>query len=140
MKLSPVIARLRDQVAAFSDRVGGAAEFEAAAEVEALAVPHAFVVPVGEIVNEDQTAGGVTQLVEDMVGIIVAVDNTADARGQAAYDAVEDVKTALQEALLGWEPAEGYSGFSYVGSTFLRIQRNRLWFQFDFSALNVIQS
>lgn len=139
MKLEPVITQLRSQVAALSNRVGGAALFAQVAETESLAVPHAFVVPVADDASDSQTSGPITQVVEEVFGVIVAISNTEDERGFDANEALDDIRTALWDALIGWPPAAGMAGCQYIGSEVLTISRARLWRQFNFSTVYVIQ-
>lgn len=138
MKMSPIIVRIRDQVDEFSDRVAGTAEFEAATEADSLDVPHAFVLPLGEEVEPSQTAGEVTQVINEHFAVVVVVDNSVDMRGQAAADELDDLRTALFSALIGWEPVAEHSGVEFRGGVHLAITRARLWHQFDFSSLHVI--
>jgi len=147
MKTSPIIERVRDQVAAFAGRVAGAAEFAQAAEQEQFPVPHAFVLNAEEevLVADAQsgarslTAGQVSQVVWEVFAIVVAVDNTADLRGQAAGDQLDDLKLALHAALIGWSPdADLYSGLEYRGGSHLLATRARLWHEFRYASVLVI--
>ena len=143
MKISPIIVRLRAEAgtaARFSSRVAGAADFAALADTaRKFTVPHAFVVFLTEEVEEDQTAGLVSQAIREVFGIIVAVAND-DARGQDACDELSDIRDELWTALLGWSPdATELPGLEYEGSVQLDISRARVWHQFNFSTLRMIQ-
>jgi hypothetical protein len=133
VKLSPIIQRIRAEVPAFGNRVAGAAEFEQAAELEEITVPHAFVVHTEEDVLPSTTAGAVTQVIEEGFGVIVAVSNATDERGQASSEAMEDLKVALQTALIGWDPVAEHSACEYRGYTLLGIHRGRLWHMYLFA-------
>ena len=138
MDLNPIIAQIRANVATLSNRVGGAAQFVAAADDQDFPVPSAFVVPGGDEALGSQTAGLVTQALEEQFGVIVAVDNTTDRRGQAAADQLDTIRAELWAALLGWEPLPQYSGCEYRGAVALDMARNRVWYRFDFSSLTII--
>lgn len=140
MDLSPVIVQIRAQVATFSDRVAGAASFEAAQGADDVVVPAAYVVPVGDEVEQSQTAGGIVQSMNEVIGVIVAVDNTSDARGQAAADQLETIRAALWAALLGWDPDASGEQFEYAGGTIVGMTRARVWMQFDFAKPYTITS
>ncbi len=74
-----------------------------------------------------------------MFGIIVAVENT-DVRGQDACDQLSDLRDELWTALLGWSPdATELAGLEYEGSVQLDISRARVWHQFNFSTIRIIQ-
>jgi len=144
VKPSLIIPRLRSQIASFSNRVGGAAEFAAAVADEsyALAVPHAFVIPNAESATRNETVPIVTQMIEETMSVLVAVDNTIAARGQDAAEQMEGtIKPALWAALLGWSPdATVYGLFEYAEGRQFKIDRARLWWQFDFVTQRFIQS
>ena len=144
--VSPTIERLRGQVAAFSNRVAGAAEVAVVAESYGadLTVPHAFVVYAGETAEPIQTAGtgagaGV-QVVDLGFAVLVCIDNSADRRGAAATDSVFTLRASILSALLGWTPVSGVclSPCEYRGSEFVDMNRGRLWHQFNFSVLTTV--
>jgi hypothetical protein len=132
MKTTPLIDRLKAQVAAFGARVAGTATLEGAAETD-LAVPHAFVVPQGDQTEPDEMAGGATvQIIRELFGVIVAVANVSDERGQTAGDQIDDLRVALVAALEGFRPDPRYAPLEYYGSSYIESDRARLWWQFDF--------
>lgn len=140
MKSTAIIARLKSEIPALSNRVGGTADLVAAQEQDDIPVPHAFVVPGGDVADEADLAGPITQ--QDMVeefAVVVAVANTSDQIGRAAGDAVDDLRTSIWTALLGWEPAADHGPFAYLGSNHLEMSRARLWHQFNFVTQTLIQ-
>lgn len=140
MKATAIIARIKTEVAAFGNRVGGTADLAAAQSQDDLTVPHAFVIPGGDVAADADLAGPITQ--QDMAeefAVVVAVGNTSDQIGRAAGDQVDDLRLALWSALLGWEPAADHGPFSYIGSNHLEMSRARLWHQFNFVTLTLIQ-
>lgn len=138
MKLQPVIARLKAQTTLLGGNIAGAAEFAEAREQEDLPLPHAFVLPDEDEVLPAQTAGRVQQVLEEAVAIVVGVDNT-DRRGQAASEALDDIRAELLAALVGWEPAAGLSGLEYAGAGIEDINRAAVWRRFVFSTRSVIE-
>lgn len=135
MKLKPVIDRLKASAPTFGGRVAGTAEFAIASQADELAVPHAFVVPLGEVVADNATMNMVVQPVTDVFGVIVAVSNLGDDRGQAASEQLDDLRTELHVALLGWEPSAEHGHSEYRGAIHLGMNRGRLWHQFEFGSL-----
>ena len=141
MKLLPVINQIKLTAAAtFGTRVAGAVQFAAAVEQADLPVPHAFVIWLGDAPSEDQSGDTVVQMVADEIAVVVAVDNTADPRGQAAYEQLEDIKAVLLAGLLGWRPTADHGQMAYLGSLHLGMDRARLWHQYGFKADIIIQS
>ena len=142
MLLQPIIDRIKAQVAALSNRVGGTAEFAAATEMqESLPVPHAFVMPLADGAPDSLVVTGVVQNIEERFAVIVAVDNTAESRGQTASDALEPIRASLWAALLDWTPdADVNEGVEYRGGQHLAMNRARLWHQYDFASRRVISS
>jgi hypothetical protein len=135
---SLIIERLRDEVATFAGRIGGAGALEPALAEQDLAVPAAFVVPLDDEAGASLTAGAPTQVLTESVAVIVAVDNTSDLRGQAAAEQLDTIRTALWAALAGWTPADGYAWFEYREGGLFRIARHRVWWQFVFATDHVI--
>lgn len=116
MKTTAIIARLKAEVAAFGGRVGGTADLQTAAGQDDLPVPHAFVVPGGDVAGAADVAGPLTQQdLEEAFSVVVAVDNTSDQIGRSAGDAVDDLRSALFSALVGWPPAADHGPFEYRG-------------------------
>lgn len=104
-----VITRLRAQVAAFSNRVGGSSAEARASEDTELAVPHAFVLPAGTEEGEISLSD-ITQEMPIRFRVMIAVSNTSDARGQAGTSALLGLAASVMQALIGWHPLTNYAG------------------------------
>lgn len=142
MQLELVIAQLRALCPSFSGRVAGAAEFKPVQEAAALPVPCAFVIPLDDRPEPPKALNAVGQEMTDSFGVIVALDNRADEKGQSAFDGVHAIRAEIWRALLGWvpgpvntvNPATDYNGIFYEGGSLLAMDRARLWYQFEFGA------
>lgn len=134
MQLEIIIQALRERCPSFSSRIGGAAEFKMLEESTAFPVPSAFVIPLDDDPKETRALNSVRQEITDSFAVVVAVSNTSDERGQAASGAVKTLRAELWAALLGWRPDLTYNGIVYEGGTLLRMNRARLWYQFEFGA------
>lgn len=134
MRLSIIIAALRQRCPSFANRVGGAADFSQLPENAALAVPAAFVLPRDEQAGANRSANGYRQTVEDAFAVVVAVDNSADARGQAGYDAIHALRDEVFAALLGWAPDADHDAIVYDGGELVHMDRARLYYRLDFHA------
>jgi len=134
MNIDLIIAALRLRCPSFAGRVAGAAQFQLLPEKTNLPVPCAYVIPLDDRADENRSSTGYRQTITDAFAVIVALDNTADERGQAASGNVHAIRRELFKALLGWEVSDDYGGVEYAGGELLDIDRARLWYQFEFSA------
>lgn len=135
MDLSLIIAEIRGRCPAFAGRVGGAAQFKDLTEISNLRVPAAFVIPLDDEPGQQRSQTGYQQDLVDAFAVIVMLSNEPDERGQGSVtQAINPIRAELWRCLLGWEPAEGYEGVFYQGGALLKLDRSRLYYQFDFAA------
>jgi len=135
MKLQTLINRIAAECPAFGGRVLGAGALpEAPGTVALPGLPCALVLRTLDDMKPSVTAGGVTQPAEIWFNVAVCVDNSADALGHAADDQLEDIKTSLIAALVGWTPDGAnqspmeYRGFKHIGQ-----DAARFWRRFEFA-------
>lgn len=140
MKVQPIIDRLKAVSTTLGGRIAGAAEFSAEVEAARLALPCAFVLRASGEGSEPDTIGAVVQMLTEDFAIVVAVDNSADSRGQAGAEALDDVMVDLLARLLGWSPDATHNAFSYVRDDHVSLDRARLWHQFIFRTSSAIAS
>lgn len=133
MNIDLVIAQIRARCPSFGGRVAGAVEFRIVPESTALQVPCAFVIPLDEQAEESRAQNAISQRLVETFGVVVALSNTADERGQASYRSLHALRGELWAALLGWVPDEGYGAIDFEGGQLLALDRARLWWQFEFS-------
>ena len=86
--------------------VGGSIEFEAAAASAPAVMPAAFVIPLGEDPRPSQGANFIRQQIRTSLGVVLAVKNVADTKGEAAQADLTTLRIAVQAALLGWSPTD----------------------------------
>lgn len=139
MQLETVIEALRARCASFATRVAGAAQFKMLPEAAALQVPCAYVIPLDDNPGESIAQNSVRQALKDSFAVVIAVSNTSDERGQGAAHSIHALRAELWAALLGWRPELRYDGIVYEGGQALSLDRARLWYQFEFSALMEIE-
>jgi hypothetical protein len=135
MQLELIIQALRARVASLGPRVAGAAQFKLLQENAQLQVPCAYVIPLDDTPGEQFSENTYRQDITDSFAVIVAVANTADEKGQGGANAIHVMRAALWGALLGWCPTDEYEPIQYEGSQLLQLDRARMWFQFEFSAI-----
>jgi hypothetical protein len=145
LNLDTVITQLRTYCAPLGGRVGGAADFDVGTEAViaftdatgALVYPAAVAIPLeDEAIDNDALPGPqLNQTVTERIGIVVEFDSTADRRGQASVDQVDAMKYAIHAAILNWNPSPGRStgGLRYAGGRLLKLDRARLFWQFEYS-------
>lgn len=138
MKLSNIVQTLRQLSPSFEGRVGGAAEFSVIKDAAFLKLPAAYVVPLDDRAEDNQSQTDYWQDVTEGFGVIVVL-KPLDERGQhEAYDIVEDIKTELWRALLGYEPSPAHYPIQYDGGDLLDLDRGRIFYQFNFSAVREV--
>ncbi len=134
-----IIARLRIQVAALK-RVAGSAELAAASE-DLKQVPAAFVIPNAERPGSSSTGTMVTSQQNSVrFGVVLAVSNLRDARGEKAQADLLTLRTAVMTALHGWQPNAEFDPLEYAGGRLLQLSDQVLWWQDDFSTTHLLRS
>ena len=134
MQIETIIAALRARCATLGANVAGAAEFKHLDEATNLPLPCAFVIPLDDSPQESRSQNDVLQPLTDSFAVIVAVSNAADEKGQGGTAGIHAMRAELWKALLGWQPAARYNGIAYEGGSLLKVDRARLWYQFEFGA------
>lgn len=140
MKIHGIIEKLKEEVPVFGGRVAGTAQYSAELEAVRLPLPCAYVYRAGGVASEAATLGATVQILEQTFGVIIAVDNSLDGRGQAAAETLDDVLDEVIEALLGWLPDDEHNAFEFVRDEHLEINRGRLWHLALFRTSNPISS
>lgn len=134
-----VVARLQAQVSALK-RVAGAAEF-AAAMPDVKQLPSAYVIELANRVGPSGTGTlVVSQLNEIRFGVVLAVRNLSDTRGEAAKAALNTLRESVMTALLGWPPEPDYDPCEYGGGRLLQIDNQVLWWQDEYVTSALIRS
>ena len=134
MKIGPIALKLRAANTRFGNLVAGAAEL-AQAYGQTLTKQVAFVVPLGDTSSKNNLDNGISQLITERFGVIVALDNAVtdkDKTALTAYDFIHDIRTEIFSAILGWQIPGTEDVISYGGGRILTITRATLWYQFEF--------
>lgn len=104
MDLEFVIARLKAKTQGLR-AVGGAADLDAAL-ASVLALPAAYAIPLGDDTHELPQTGHHEEAEQINFGVVIAVANLRDPRGEAAQAALAPVRRMIRHALSGWVPYE----------------------------------
>lgn len=138
MNIDTIITALKARCPSFGEagarRISGAAEYAQISETVKMPTPAAYVVPMDDEVSQQESSNGYRQVVRDVFAVIVVLSNTTDERGQTSVVAVEDIRTELFAALLGWSPDARHDRIEYEGGQIMAIDRARLFYQFEFAA------
>lgn len=135
MDLLLIIAALKERCASFGGRVSGAAEYKRIAESAKLDVPAAYVIPMDDDAGQVQSLNGYRQDISDSIAIVVAISNVPDELGITSINTVRSIRAELIAALAGWCPDVEHERLTYEGGHLLDLDRSRLYYQFEFTAL-----
>lgn len=133
MKISLVVAQLRQYCPALVGRVAGGIDFEAVANSAKLHHPSAYVIAAADKASDNDVQNGVRQAISDYFDVVLALD-TGDERGQEAADLIHDFRAEIWRALIGWVVTPEYTPIEYEGGDLISINRNRVIYRFTFSA------
>lgn len=113
-------------------KVAGASDFASAKE-DLKNPPAAYVVPLADVARPNDLLGdSVEQLVTEKFGVIIAVKNVRDVRGDAVNAALETLRKKTINALLGFVPATGYAPVQYGGGRLLALDVGITWWHLEF--------
>ena len=114
------------------NKVSGAANL-AVAQEDLKNPPAAFVIPLADVGRPNDLLGlSVEQHVIERFGVILAVRNLRDIRGDAVNAELESVRHQTISTLLGFQPATGYDPIQYGGGRILTLEVSTLWWQLEF--------
>lgn len=130
MLLAPIITQV--QTVGVLKRVLGAVDF-ASAQQDISGLPVAYVIPLSDAAAPNRLlSGAIEQRVTERFGVIVAINNVRDVRGQAAKEDLESIRGQIINALIGWQPDQGYDPIEYGGGRILSLVNTVLWWQLEF--------
>ena len=114
------------------NKVAGAANF-AAAEEDLKNPPVAYVIPLADMAKPNDVMGMVVeQHVIERFGVILAVKNLRDARGDAVNAALESLRHLTISSLQGFQPTTDYDPVQYGGGRILKLDVATTWWQLEF--------
>ncbi len=121
-------------------QVSGAAQLARAAE-NLKQTPSAFVLPNAERPSGNSTGTMVVRQQNTVrFGVILAVQNLSDSRGQKAQADLRVLRTQIMAVLLGWEPDEDMNPIEYTGGRLMQVTDQVLWWQDDFLTTHYLRS
>lgn len=102
MQITDYISRIKAECPLLKGRVYGAAEL-AVATPTTMQPPCAFVISMSEKADRNTLINGLSQRVTAHIGVVIAIRNFSDTRGEGGHKQLENVRTELIKALCNWE-------------------------------------
>lgn len=116
-------------------KVAGAADFTAAKDdLAKLKIKRAaYVIPLGDKASPSDLLGdSVEQHVSEMFGVVLAIENKRDLRGDAVNADLESKRDKVIQALIGFVPDVGYDPVNYGGGVLLALDKDITWWRLQF--------
>ena len=115
----------------------GAAEFAAIKSMHG--GDSCWVIPQQDRPSENTLVNGVRQQVEAEFAVVMRCKNLRDRRGEASSKDLRNLRQAVQDALLDYEPASADGMIVYRGGRLLQVESSAIFWQ-DLYSVNVIIS
>ncbi|WP_226779512.1 phage tail terminator protein [Oceaniglobus trochenteri] len=135
MLVAPTVERIETRVASLAGRVETALQLSEMIRKNALPqhTPAAFVLPTGLRGGpEDAGAGAFTQMLSEMVGVVLVVrDNTPT--GRLALREFDTLVRSVVEAVAGWAPSDQVGVFRVVSGRVISAASGAVVYQLEFS-------
>lgn len=136
-----VAVRIDDQVAALKGHVEDVAAFATLLAEGALpqAEVCAFVAPSGfDDRGGSSIVGAHTQMLEDVVTVILCVKARGDAKGSKALPTIAELRDDVVACVAGWQPA-GDAVFFVRRGRMVSFEKGLMLYQLDFSLKNQLR-
>ena len=136
----------------YKSRLAGETELviKGAAELDAAQADHrkdtAYIILLGESAAGDTTAGHnepvrmVRQMTTLRLGVILAIRNQRDRRGDGALTELEAARQSVLRALLGWQPDDAAGATMFVRGQVAEFAEKTVWWQDEFAVDHLITS
>lgn len=134
MKLSDVVAHLRQYCPTVSQRVAVAMEFEPDRGQVNLTVPAMVVLPADDDAQPSEYQNVSVQTVTDRFTVVLLLASADPKRGDATADALHGLRAEVWRALIGWVPGQGYEPIEYEGGEVMAMNRSLTYYAMTFNA------
>lgn len=133
--VSEIAERLKTECGETFRIVGRAGDL-AAVKDKPLSMPAAYVFTKEEASEENERAiGPSAQRTHLDIGVVIVTANLSDPKGGAAADDIDELKDAVRDALVGWQPASAQTGIENVGGEIVKTVGGTVWWEHTFSTL-----
>lgn len=129
MDLDSIVERLKASVPALRE-IGGSATLDAAVKANRFAQPAAYVLPRKESGAENEIGpNGYSQLVKTSFSVVLVVKNVGDARGKKAHGDLQEVRGAVQQALINWKPEWAANPVEFDSGVLAEMDAGVIWWE-----------
>jgi len=137
MLVDLVATRLSTEIAALTARVAQAAELSELVKRGQLpqAQASAFVLPLGlrALSEADAAAGAFTQMLAEIIGVLLVVRHQGDATGAKALPTIDELVAACLATMCGWTPEAGGFAFALARGELVSAEAGLVIYQIDFT-------
>lgn len=132
--VAPLIrTRLENEVTALKE-VCGALDFSAI-KGSAVKFPAAFIFLQGDSASANNIAvGGHRQKLTGEIAVVLVLKSANDRSGEKASDELEELRSAVRAALVGWEPGNGFEPLSLKRGRLLGFSKGVAFWQDTYEA------
>ena len=113
MQTTEFIARLKSECPLLKGKVFGAAEL-VVANPTTMQPPCAFVIPMSEKSSPNTLSQGFSQKVTVQFGVVIAIRNFNDTRGDAGHVQLELVRKQVKDALCNWDMTDTATPMEHI--------------------------
>ncbi|OLF55412.1 hypothetical protein [Pseudomonas chlororaphis] len=131
MKITPILTQLRDHCPGLANQVAVGLDLALLQSNTALPTPSAHVTSSADLASPGTAQNATGQAIRDRLEIILVLD-AGDAR--RALDQLDDVRSELWRALVGFKPGPDYSPIEYDGGELVSLTATRLFYRLRFFA------
>lgn len=125
--------RLKSEITDFKE-VRGALDFSAIKK-DLVKFPAAFVFLQADSASANKIAvGGHRQQVTHDVAVVLVIKSANDRSGEKASDELEELRSAVRTALVGWEPGSGFDPLSLKRGRLLGFSKGVAFWQDTYEA------
>ena len=131
MKISTLIAQLRDHCPTLAGRVAAGIDLETLQANTPLSTPCAYVVPMADPAGANVAQNVTRQTIRDRFEVTLVLDTTDATK---ALDLLHDLRAELWRALVGFKPGSDYDAITYDGGELVSINSSRVLYRLRFYA------
>lgn len=134
MIISDVIVRLRTVLSSWSNRIYGAAEYEAVEDKARLPLPAMYVSYAGSTARTLSNSTFLQEM-DERVRVLVVIAQ-ADRTGKTAQDQIHTIRAAIFSALLNYPLNADAHTLEFVSDSMLEIDKARYFHMFEFRQIS----
>jgi hypothetical protein len=131
MKITPLIAQLRDYCPTLSSRVAVGIDLATLQAENPLQTPCAYVITLADLASNSLAQNITLKPIRDRFEVTLVLDATDATK---ALDLLHDLRAELWRALVGFKPGSDYGAIEYDGGELVSINSSRALYRLRFFA------